>query len=254
MDTFIDKLAQKKNAQEMIKANMTAEAAKMEQLQNQMQANDGLMQEIRKVNLKTVENVAEIRKALETCIEKLDALQADSSQTEQEQETLTEIKNLLEEKFRQSEDFMHKENVKVYRNVQAVVLGQDGADRLAEKGLHSREELVERVRDTFVPKRDSFEKLKVKDLSGCECYANYQITTPLPKSLFGDSFGYEMQKDIGKHMEAYYAGKMDDEELGQYFNACCTEMRKYQAQCHRASGDAEADNRKIISQVYEIFA
>ena len=122
MDTFIDKLAQKKNAQEMIKANMTAEAAKMEQLQNQMQANDGLMQEIRKVNLKTVENVTEIRKALETCIEKLDALQADSSQTEQEQETLTEIKNLLEEKFRQSEDFMHKENVKVYRNVQAALV------------------------------------------------------------------------------------------------------------------------------------
>ncbi len=120
MDTFIDKLAQKKNAQEMIKANMTAEAAKMEQLQNQMQANDGLMQEIRKVNLKTVENVTEIRKALETCIEKLDALQADSSQTEQE--TLTEIKNLLEEKFRQSEDFMHKENVKVYRNVQAALV------------------------------------------------------------------------------------------------------------------------------------
>lgn len=122
MDTFIDKLAQKKNAQEMIKANMTAEAAKMEQLQNQMQANDGLMQEIRKVNLKTVENVAEIRKALETCIEKLDALQADSSQTEQEQEALAEIKNLLEEKFRQSEDFMHKENVKVYRNVQAALV------------------------------------------------------------------------------------------------------------------------------------
>ncbi len=122
MDTFIDKLAQKKNAQEMIKANMTAEAAKMEQLQNQMQANDGLMQEIRKVNLKTVENVAEMRKALETCIEKLDALQADSSQTEQEQETLAEIKNLLEEKFRQSEDFMHKENVKVYRNVQAALV------------------------------------------------------------------------------------------------------------------------------------
>ncbi len=122
MDTFIDKLAQKKNAQEMIKANMTAEAAKMEQLQNQMQANDGLMQEIRKVNLKAVENVAEMRKALETCIEKLDALQADSSQTEQEQETLTEIKNLLEEKFRQSEDFMHKENVKVYRNVQAALV------------------------------------------------------------------------------------------------------------------------------------
>ena len=58
MDTFIDKLAQRRNAQEMIRANMTAEAVKMEQLQNQMQAYDGLMQEIRKVNLKTAENAA----------------------------------------------------------------------------------------------------------------------------------------------------------------------------------------------------
>lgn len=60
MDTFIDKLAQKRNAQEMIRANMTAEAVKMEQLQNQMQAYDELMREIRQVNLKTVENVTEV--------------------------------------------------------------------------------------------------------------------------------------------------------------------------------------------------
>ena len=47
MDTFIDKFAKKKTAQEMIRANMTAEAVKMEQLQDQMQAYDQLMQEIR---------------------------------------------------------------------------------------------------------------------------------------------------------------------------------------------------------------
>lgn len=34
MDTFIDKLAQKRNAQEIIKANMTAEAERMEQLKS----------------------------------------------------------------------------------------------------------------------------------------------------------------------------------------------------------------------------
>ena len=34
MDTFIDKLAQKRNAQEMIRANSAAEAARMEQMQN----------------------------------------------------------------------------------------------------------------------------------------------------------------------------------------------------------------------------
>ena len=165
MDTFIDKLAQKKNAQEMIKANMTAEAAKMEQLQNQMQANDGLMQEIRKVNLKTVENVSEMRKALEACIEKLDALQADSSQTEQEQETLAEIKNLLEEKFRQSEDFMHKENVKVYRNVQAPMVAESPVNlecrvtRKLELGTHHMflaEVLAVHVDETYMDENGSF--------------------------------------------------------------------------------------------------
>ena len=88
----------------------------------------------------------------------------------------------------------------------------------------------------------------------CDCYTNYQITTPMPDYLFGDSFGYDMQKDIGNHMSDYYAGMMSNDELDQYFSACCTEMRKYQVQCHRSSGNVDEDNRKIISQVYEIFA
>lgn len=119
MDTFIDKLAQKRNAQEMIRANMTAEAAKMEQLQNQMKAYDGLLQEIRQVNLKTAENAAEVRNALKECMERLETMQTDEAQTADYGETLTEIRKLLEEKFTQSDDFMHKENVRVYRNVQA---------------------------------------------------------------------------------------------------------------------------------------
>ena len=44
MDTFIDKIAQKRNAQEMIRANMTAEAVKMEQMENQMKEYDAIMQ------------------------------------------------------------------------------------------------------------------------------------------------------------------------------------------------------------------
>ena len=43
MDTFIDKLAQKKNAQEMIRANSAAEAVKMEQMQKQIQTYDEIM-------------------------------------------------------------------------------------------------------------------------------------------------------------------------------------------------------------------
>ena len=82
MDTFIDKLAQKKNAQEMIRANSAAEAAKMEQMQKQMKAYDELMQEIRRVNIKTAENVDHVQDMLAQCVEKLEALEAGSGQAE----------------------------------------------------------------------------------------------------------------------------------------------------------------------------
>ncbi len=122
MDTFIDKLAQKRNAQEIIRANTTAETAKMEQMQKQLQAYDGLMQEMRKVNLRTAENAAEVKNVLKECMDRLEGMQTVDGQDGSNEQTLTEIRQLLEEKFRQSEDFMHKENVKVYRNVQAALI------------------------------------------------------------------------------------------------------------------------------------
>ena len=153
MDTFIDKIAQKRNAQEMIRANMTAEAVKMEQMENQMKEYDAIMQEIRQVNLKTAENVAELQDALKECVSRLEAMQAqdalkecisrleamqtqdplkecisrlEAMQAQEEPGTLgsqelAQLRELLEEKFKQSDDFLHRENVKVYRNVQAAV-------------------------------------------------------------------------------------------------------------------------------------
>ena len=161
MDTFIDKLAQKRNAQEMILANMTAEAAKMEQMQDQMKAYDELMQEIRQVNLKTAENLMEVQNTLRQYMAKLESIQADDNKYEETKQALAQLKALLEdrskdeetkqalaqlkvvlennkrdeenaqtlmqmresldEKFKQTEDFLHRENVKVYRNVQAAM-------------------------------------------------------------------------------------------------------------------------------------
>ena len=119
MDTIIDKLAQKKNAQEMIRANSAAEAAKMEQMEKQLAAYDELMQEMRRVNIKTSENVENMRKLLAQCMEKLDNLETGDDKGADVEKQLAGIKSLLEERFAQSEEFMHKENVKVYRNVQA---------------------------------------------------------------------------------------------------------------------------------------
>lgn len=119
MDTFIDKLAQKKNAQEMIRANSAAEAAKMAQMQNQLKSYDEVMQEIRRVNLKTSENVENVRKLLAECMEKLEGLENEEKDAGNVEQELAGIKTLLQERLAQSEDFMHKESVKVYRNVQA---------------------------------------------------------------------------------------------------------------------------------------
>lgn len=167
MDTFIDKIAQKRNAQEMIRANMTAEVVKMEQMQEQVQehmqeqikaydehiqeqmkaydehmqehmkANDELMQEIRQVNLQTAANVSEVQdvlkvqEVLKECISRLETLQTQqvSEKTEKAEingQELAKIRELLEEKFKQSDDFLHRENVKVYRNVQAAVAEELG--------------------------------------------------------------------------------------------------------------------------------
>lgn len=119
MDAFIDKFAQKKNAQEMIRANSAAEAAKMAQMQDQLKAYDEVMQDIRRVNLKTSENVENMRKLLAACMEKLEGLESEDGNAKSMEQELAGIKTILEERFAQSEDFVHKESVKVYRNVQA---------------------------------------------------------------------------------------------------------------------------------------
>lgn len=126
MDTFVNKLAQKRNAQEMIKANTTAEAVQMEQMQNQMAAYDGLLQEMRRINIKTAGNAMEAQNLLRECMEKIKTLQqeenAEGNTDENMQQTLEEVKTMLDEYFKQSDDFLHKENVRVYRNVQAVMV------------------------------------------------------------------------------------------------------------------------------------
>lgn len=122
MDTFMDKLAQKMNAQEMIKANSAADAAKMEQLQNQVMEYENLLQEMRKVNLKTVENAEQVKQIVQESLQKIEEIQVAADSNEEREALVAEVKKQLEEAFKQSNDFQHKENVKVYRNVQAAMV------------------------------------------------------------------------------------------------------------------------------------
>lgn len=155
MDNFMDKLAQKFNAQDVIHANAEAETAEMERLQQKVAEYERILQEMRKLNVKNAELsekidsilaekanqikiVQEEERQILTILQNLtdeqtrnmeEALAANRQQEEQNtQKELLEkaSKDLqaIEELLKKSDDFTHKESVKVYRNVQAVVVDE----------------------------------------------------------------------------------------------------------------------------------
>lgn len=101
---------------------------------------------------------------------------------------------------------------------------------------------------------DTFEKsVDVTDIL-CENYPNYQIRTCMPISVFGDKFGYDMQKDIANCMTGLYSGKINQDDVDKFFKECCDEMRLYRTQQRQTTGSDTKDNNQIVSQIYEIFA
>ena len=166
MDNFMDKISQKLNSQEIIRANAAADAAALENLERQvnlfkeqMVKYDDCLQEMRRLNLQNIESAQEVHKLADTANEKL-------GQTAEEVETLSvskikettefsiaginktlneslakiaeikenpdsielltkdlsEIQSKLEGLFKNLEDYLHTDNVKVYRNVQAAMI------------------------------------------------------------------------------------------------------------------------------------
>lgn len=169
MDNFIDKLAQKFSAQEIIKANAQAEAEEMKKLQLQVAEYERILQEIRRLNYKNTELSEQLGTMIGENTDKIQAMKEDeqklicalrditdeqtrnreadlekreAQRIEQEKSAQSEmaaLAELLEEKFRSSDDFVHKENVKVYRNVQAVVV--DEFKKYAQSSKMSDEEI-----------------------------------------------------------------------------------------------------------------
>lgn len=166
MDNFMDKIAQKLNSQELIRANAAADAAELENLEKQlavfkeqMGKYDDCIQEMRKLNLKNIESaqgvqnladkasekldqtvgeveaesvsrikqtsevsIAGINQALSESLAKIAEIKENSDNLEQITENMSGLQAKLEELFRNLEDFLHMDNVKVYRNVQASIV------------------------------------------------------------------------------------------------------------------------------------
>ncbi len=154
----MDKLAQKISAQELIKANSQAEAEELQRLQMQVSEYEKILQEMRKLNYRNTElsekldlmigdnagkiqNMKEEEQRLIAALRDLtdeqtrnreaelerreeERLERERAEEARKQTDITAITDLLENKFQKSDDFVHKENVKVYRNVQAVVVDE----------------------------------------------------------------------------------------------------------------------------------
>ena len=118
MDNFMDKLAQRLTAQEMIKANSAADAAELERLQKQLAQYDACLQEMRKLSLNNVETTDKITALLNESISKIQSYESNQA------DILNGLTDKANEFVDKANDFVHKENVKVYRNVQAVVVDE----------------------------------------------------------------------------------------------------------------------------------
>lgn len=101
MDNFMSKLSQKINSQDTIKANFMADMAEKEYMKKQLQEYDAILQSMRNLYLKQEENSEAFGSVAETT----------------KAEVLAEVKDLIGK----SDEFTHRECVKVYRNVQALL-------------------------------------------------------------------------------------------------------------------------------------
>ena len=132
MDNFMSKLSQKINVQDTIKANFMADTAEKEQMKKQLKEYDAILQSMRNLYLKQEENSEAFMKA----VEKLEAMK-----TEEGKDTavLEELKDCISK----SDEFTHKECVKVYRNVQALL---DEQNEKLDAGNESLKRYMDQVK------------------------------------------------------------------------------------------------------------
>ncbi len=132
MDLFIDKLAQRINAQEMIKANAQAEAEETDKLKATVA---GYKEALAKVANLAEESVSRLD-STKIDIEKVNELVDGSLEKYSQMEDLAgSIDGTIEEKTVEIEEEVHKECVKVYRNVQAVIVEETNKQSVELKDM-----------------------------------------------------------------------------------------------------------------------
>lgn len=126
MDSFMDKIAQKFGTTDVIKANSEAEARELQAAKEKLAEYEKILSEMRRLNLKCVETSEMTNQLLSSSIEKLEEYKAQGAGKDYS-EDFARVLTALEGNdaaIKAQEDFIHKENVRVYRNVQASIVDE----------------------------------------------------------------------------------------------------------------------------------
>ena len=139
METFMDKLAEKLNAGEIIKANRAADTEQMEKLQGKIKEYEKCLEQMCQMNQELQNTVTGMKNASGEEQETLARLEKSVEILQQavnmQHKSVDGVKRSMEELSVRINAFVHKENVKVYRNVQAVVVEEAAKQNEAVKGL-----------------------------------------------------------------------------------------------------------------------
>lgn len=110
MDNFMDMLTQRFNSKEAIRANSEADAKQLSQAQGKVAEYEEAVAEMRKLVFKCAEANEATLQAIQAGIEKIEAYDG--------------ANNTVSDTIKEQENYIHKENIRVYRNVQAAVVDE----------------------------------------------------------------------------------------------------------------------------------
>lgn len=147
MDSFKDKIAEKFGTTDIIRANSEAEAKELNNAKARVEELEKAVSEMRRLSLKCAETNEMTTQMIRASIEKIEETQVNAPQAEAVDYTerldaiekqIQVLKDAMADSFKEQEEVIHKEDVRVYRNVQASIIDElkQQSEALAMQHMH----------------------------------------------------------------------------------------------------------------------
>ncbi|MBE5881890.1 MAG: hypothetical protein E7289_06270 [Lachnospiraceae bacterium] len=147
MDNFMDKLAKRFNAGELIQANGEAEARENQRLREKMDEYDKVMQEVRRLNLKTIEVSEQVSQMAACSIEQIESYQAPISEDDFAEDYTEDFANIREELGHIRENLLTLE--KNFSDMEQRIVQSDDASYRLEASIRHAEDSIARIEETI---------------------------------------------------------------------------------------------------------